>query len=51
MQKLNKEPEEKILELIRKNQLIEAVTLVNNELGLGIKESNDIVDNYRNSLK
>lgn len=48
MQKINKELEQQIIELVKNNKPIEAVALVHKELKLGLKESKDIVDNYRN---
>lgn len=47
MEKLSTELEQKVIELIKANKVIEAVTLVQNELKLGLKNSKDIVDKYR----
>jgi ribosomal protein L7/L12 len=47
MQKLNKDIEQQIIALVKNNKPIEAVSLVHNELKLGLKESKDIVDKYR----
>ena len=48
MEKKNKELEEKIKKLITENKIIEAVSLVQKELQLGLKISKEIVDSYRN---
>lgn len=47
MEKVNTELEKRIKELIAANKLVEAVSLVQNELKLGLKESKEIVDSYR----
>lgn len=47
MEKLDKELEEKVKELIKQNKTIEAVTLVQKSLQLGLKISKEIVDKYR----
>jgi len=51
MENISKELEEKIIELIQKNNSIEAVALVHKELNLGLKESKDLVDKYRANYK
>lgn len=38
---------DQVLELVRKNQLIEAIKLVRGATGLGLKESKDLVDNLK----
>ncbi len=47
MEKIDIELEKKIIELINKNKVIEAISLVQNELNLGLKVSKEIVDKYR----
>jgi hypothetical protein len=47
MEEISKELEQKIIELVKQNRLIEAVALVQNELNLGLKISKEIVDKYR----
>ena len=39
--------EKKIKELIKKGDVAKAVTMVNEQLKLGLKASKDIVDKYR----
>ena len=48
MQKISKDLEQQIIGLIKNNKVIEAVSLVHDTLKLGLKESKDIVDSYRN---
>jgi len=48
MIEINKELEEKIKLLIKKGNLIEAVSLVQQELQLGLRKSKEIVDDHRN---
>jgi hypothetical protein len=47
MGKISSELENKIIEFIKQNKVIEAVALVLKELKLGLKESKEIVDKYR----
>lgn len=47
MDKINKDLEQRIIELVKANKPIEAVSLVHDELELGLKESKDLVDKYR----
>ena len=47
MEKISEELEKKIIELVNRGKLIEAVALVHKELKLGLKESKEIVDKYR----
>lgn len=47
MQKLNQDTEQQLIALVKNNKFIEAMTLVQSELKLGLKESKDIVDKYR----
>jgi ribosomal protein L7/L12 len=47
MEKVSKELEQKIIELVKSNKVIEAITLVQSKLKLGLKNSKDIVDKYR----
>lgn len=47
MEKINAELEQKVIELVKKNRIIEAVALVQNELKLGLRISKEIVDKYR----
>lgn len=47
MEKLNKKLEEKVVELVKENKVIEAVALVQKVLQIGLKNSKDIVDKYR----
>ena len=51
MDKISKDLEQKIIELVKANKPIEAVTLVHDELKLGLKESKDLVDKYRHIKK
>ena len=51
MEKLSKDFEQKIIGLINANKLIEAVALVHDEMKLGLKESKDLVDKYRQIKK
>ena len=51
MVEINKELEEKIKLLIKQGKPIEAVSLVQQELQLGLKKSKDIVDEYRKESK
>ena len=51
MENINKALEQKIIELVNKNNLIEAIALVHKELKLGLKESKDLVDKYIQSNK
>ncbi len=46
MENVSKELEQKIIELILKNNPIEAVALVKRELNMGLKESKNLVDKY-----
>jgi hypothetical protein len=47
MAEISKELEEKIKLLVKQGKLIEAVSLVQQELQLGLKVSKEIVDKYR----
>ena len=47
MEKISPELEQKIIELVKANKVIEAVTLVQGELQLGLRISKGIVDRYR----
>jgi hypothetical protein len=47
MENLNKELEAKIIALVKENKIVEAVSLVQKVLQLGLKVSKDIVDKYR----
>ncbi|NOU18976.1 MAG: hypothetical protein HOO91_15580 [Bacteroidales bacterium] len=47
MEKISDELEQKVIELIKKNKIIEAVAIVQNELKLGLRISKEIVDKYR----
>lgn len=51
MDKINKDLEQRIIELVKANKPIEAVSLVHDELKLGLKESKDLVDKYRSINK
>lgn len=51
MAEISKELEEKIKLLIKQGKPIEAVSLVQQELQLGLRNSKDIVDKYRNENK
>ena len=51
MIEINKELEEKIKLLIKQGKPIEAVSLVQQELQLGLRNSKEIVDKYRNENK
>ncbi|QIA08850.1 hypothetical protein [Draconibacterium halophilum] len=51
MAEINKELEEKIKLLIKQGKPIEAVSLVQQELQLGLRNSKEIVDKYRNEKK
>lgn len=47
MDKLNKDLENQVLNLILEDKIVEAVTLVNNELSCGLKVAKNTVDQYR----
>ncbi len=47
MQKLNKKMEKKVIELVKQNKIIEAMSFVQKELLLGLRKSKEIVDQYR----
>jgi ribosomal protein L7/L12 len=47
MENINKESEEKIIALVKENKIVEAISLVQKVLQLGLKASKDIVDKYR----
>ncbi len=47
METLNKELEAKIIALVKENKIVEAISLVQKVLQLGLKASKDIVDKYR----
>ena len=47
MEKLSKELVEKIKELLKEDKAVEAVSLVQSEMGLGLRKSKEIVDLYR----
>jgi hypothetical protein len=47
MENISAELEQKIIELIKQNKLLEAVAIVQNELKLGLKISKEIVDKYK----
>jgi uncharacterized protein (DUF4415 family) len=47
MEQISKELEEKIIALVKQNKIVEAVSLVQKELQLGLRISKDIVDKYR----
>jgi hypothetical protein len=47
MENISKELEEKIKELVKQNNIVAAISLVMQELKLGMKDSKDIVDRYR----
>jgi hypothetical protein len=51
MAEISKELEEKIKLLIKQGKPIEAVSLVQQELQLGLRNSKEIVDKYRNENK
>jgi hypothetical protein len=51
MVEISKELEEKIKLLIKQGKPIEAVSLVQQELQLGLRNSKEIVDKYRNDDK
>jgi len=47
MEKLSLELELKLTELVKQNKIPEAILLVQTELKLGLKNSKDLVDQYR----
>lgn len=47
MKEIDKITEQKVIELINQNKIIEAVAFVQKELQLGLKKSKEIVDKYR----
>lgn len=51
MAEISKELEEKIKLLIKQGNPIEAISLVQQELQLGLRISKEIVDKYRNENK
>ena len=51
MAEISKELEEKIKFLVKQGKPIEALSLVQQELQLGLRNSKEIVDRYRNENK
>ena len=51
MAEISKELEEKIKLLVKQGKPIEALSLVQQELQLGLRNSKEIVDRYRNENK
>jgi len=51
MVEISKKLEEKIKSLLKQGKPIEAVSLVQQELQLGLRNSKEIVDKYRNENK
>jgi ribosomal protein L7/L12 len=47
MEKLNKELESKVKELVKQGNVLEAVKLVQQVLKCGLRNSKEIVDSYR----
>ena len=47
MEKLSKELEKRVLDLLLEDKIVEAVALVNNELSCGLKVAKNTVDEYR----
>lgn len=47
MEKLSKELEKRVLDLLLEDKTVEAVVLVNEELGCGLKVAKNTVDEYR----
>ena len=47
MKKINKTIEKKVIELVNQNKIVEAISFVQNELQLGLRNSKEIVDKYR----
>ena len=47
MEKLSAELEQKVKELVKPNKIPEVILLVQTELKLGLKNSKDLVDQYR----
>ena len=47
MQQISKELEEKIKNLLKQNNIVEAMKEVMQKLQLGLREAKDVVDKYR----
>ncbi|MDP4238643.1 MAG: hypothetical protein Q8904_04125 [Bacteroidota bacterium] len=47
MEKLSAALEQKVKELVKQNKIPEAVLMVQTELELGVKNSKELVDQYR----
>lgn len=47
MEQIPRQLEEKIKELVSRNNFVEAMKLIMKELKLGMKEAKDIMDKYR----
>lgn len=48
MEELSEKLEKQVLGLLLEDKIVEAVTLVNNELSCGLKVAKNTVDEYRN---
>ncbi len=51
MDNITKELEQQIIDLVKQNRLLEAVALVHKELQLGLKQSKELVDKYKQMMK
>ena len=47
MDKIDKNLESKIKELVKNNKIIEALKLIQDELKLGLRNSKELLDKYR----
>ena len=50
MQKLSKQIEMEVIDLLKAHKPVEAIILVEAELQLGLKEAKKIVDSYREQI-
>ena len=51
MQKLSKEIEMEIIDLLKAHKPVEAIIIVEAELQLGLKAAKEIIDSYREQIK
>lgn len=47
MEKISKELEQRIIELLKLNKTIDAINLVQKELQLGLRLSKEMIDDYK----
>jgi len=51
MQKLGKEIEMEVIDLLKAHKPVEAIIVIETELQLGLKAAKEIVDSYREQIK